>query len=573
MGSRRYISLSKFCWLCLLIVLSSCSNQMEPQTDSSVALPGFGPSFNSAYGRDNPLQTFIRTHWTDGDETNTGGLHYSHIKIYGHNYSNLDWAPDQQEFIADHYDMYAGGGCNVGAIADDDFIWILETALLPRVKVGSYMDNWLNDPIKNPKGYTYDDLVMHYKYNTVNDLLYPEEIPGWNPDDDDDGDGCIEPPDEGCDGLPCDSTRSAICYSDSRIRYDRWKPENLVARFRDPYYLNITPYHFYLISRTIEKLEVTCSGNAKGVHFDAIGTNPGPYGFGALTKMENSFTYDGEDSEAENFPYIIDKYVAIWKTITEAEKEVVEPPIICLANTISPVYTCVHFTQKGLCQVFLENMFNECWMITNGSPDFTIDKIESSLDCPYLDHLEQGRGYIFTCMDQAPDYLGSDRGRGFSLALFYMINHQLAFYYYRTKDHTIDQGDPPVSTLQWNPLVEFCVGQPTTNGVRLPDFQGNMGTDRYFIWKDEQDYKILGRQYMRSDGRKVLVLAKVMPVGGVEGDPASATTHTLPPREWHRLMPDMTWSSPTTQVTLTNNEGAILLNYNGEEPPIPHQNP
>jgi len=207
-------------------------------------------------------------------------------------------------------------------------------------------------------------------------------------------------------------------------------------------------------------------------------------------------------------------------------------------------------------------------MTTNeGSPSaFNTSKIDGYLYCPYLHFMEQGKGYLFACHDVAPDSLGSDRGRGFSLATFYMINHQMAFYYYRTNGHeTLAPPNPPVWVTQWNPMVLFDFGQPNINALGLPDFQGQMNTNKYFLWKDHADYKILGREFLRDDGRRVLVLTKIMASGRTEG--ADPTTHTLP-LKWYRLLPDLTWSSPLTYITLSNNEGAILLKYNkGEDPP------
>jgi hypothetical protein len=66
---------------------------------------------------------------------------------------------------------------------------------------------FLDDPTVNPWGYTLDDMMIHYAYDTV--TCYGSTL-GWNPADDTDGDGIrdIEP--------PSDSLRTASTLEEAR---------------------------------------------------------------------------------------------------------------------------------------------------------------------------------------------------------------------------------------------------------------------------------------------------------------------------------------------------------------------
>lgn len=550
--------------LCLVIVTAlatNCSKNDDPL--SSATSPSSGPlRSNPLAGRTNPLQTFIRDHWTNGSTYATGGLHYSHIKIYGHLYSNLqNTVPDyneQAQFIADHFDMYMWGGPIVGEKADPaDFLWLEESACTPRACPAA-IESFRSIPGNNPDGYTVDDHLMHYKWNTFN-WIANETTPGWNPDDDWDFSGCIDPG-EGCGGAPCDPDRSAQCISDARVTWFQGSCNYKAALLKEP-------WHDYIVRYTVYRYGLR---QVKGYHFDSV-----PYQNASLG-LDRTLTYDGYDESDLDFPYMYDLYGFVSGVVASLETQI-GPLDVYITNCVSPYYTCANPYQKPEVLEHIENVHAECWMFTNHynvNSTMRTDRIENYLNCPYLDFLEAGKGYVFCCYDMAAGAAGSDRGRAFSLATFYMINHQMAFYYYRTQDHMMSPSQK-VWTCYWNPMVEFHVGQPNKNALGLPDFQGNYDTDRYFVWAQEAGrYKILGREYVRDDGKRVLVLTKIRDAANSYGEGEDPTTHLLP-LKWYRLNPDMTWSSPLTYITLKNNEGAILLKYNKGDggPPDPHQEP
>lgn len=528
-----------------LLTLFSCSEEIsyeDPEPSSSLT------------DRTNPLKIFIRDNWTDGDNTSTGGLHYRHIKVAGHNWKNigeLGNGADQAEFVVDNFDLYIWGGPIVGDQMDgryEDFIWI---SPIQGPYISSTFDSmetvaWLSDSSKNSEGYSWEDITMHFKYNW--DDRWGNYFHGWNPADDPDGDGCRDY------NEASDSSRTARCIGDSEIYTfvgtsgrEWWN------------YLKIMHQgtHKMITDIMLENMQNQYH-RMKGVYHDNRGMLENS-DFG----IQNSFTYENDDMLSANQEYYIDKL----KAVTEMGINYIEPEApwmnLHFCNMSSPYHICEKPSEsKEWVFKYIENMRLENWLITEYNHYsylyMTTDRRKDYLSCPYLNWLERGKGIIFCVKEYFP---GSDRGRLFSLATFYMINHQLALYGYKAVGYPAGEH---VSAWNWNPYVEFYIGQPAVNTLGLNDFQGNSGTDRYFVWKESAGYEILGREYLRDDGLRVLVLSKLMADGGREG--ADPITHELPGC-YQSVQPDLTLGPPTREITLCNNEGAILVATDGCQAP------
>jgi hypothetical protein len=491
--------------------------------------------------RPNPLQQYIRAYWTGGDPDSTGGSLRGHVKVYGHCFSDIANVSDsdiQVQFIADHFDCYMGGGRIVGErLSGLNSLWIAHATGIPYVG-GGYdslvVERWLADPEKNPRGYRFDDLVLHYKYDVDTWL---GSTPGWNPWDDLDGDLCT-------DGPPSDPRRTAQCMSQAEVRVPNfWFPDRFqrLVKIMHPAYIG---------SVADGVVNVWNKTPSDGFHYDSAAYE------NSRLELGKTFTYDGYDEAARDFPMRTDQLLFV-PTVALAIEEKIGQQAIHFANTVMPYYSCQIPESKAFCLEYLENTFNENWMVTDDVPSkmMTTKKRQDYLDCPFVDWMEKDKGYVFSCLDP----LATDRGKRFSLATFYLINHQMAFYYYRTGGHSIDEGEH-VWEKQWNEYVDFDVGQPVVNTLGLPDFQGNSGTNRYFVWVTNPDYEILGREYRRSDGRHVLVLVKLMAVGMTEG--ISPTVHALP-GSYRMVLPDLSLGDPVVEVELRNNEGVILVEDGG----------
>ena len=538
MGRIAFSALLLSIPLALLVAIGCEGTPSEITGDDKGGTGGdLVPPPNPLGERPNPLQQYIRAFWTDGDPDKTGGLHRSHIKVYGHCFSDLANVGDsdaQVQFIADNFDVYMWGGTTVGAgMSPLSSLWLAQTTGIPHI--GSSHDSlmiarWLADPDRNVRGYRFDDLVMHYKFDVDTWLGF---TPGWNPLDDINGDLCA-------DRAPSNPSRTAPCLRDAEIRVPNdWFPNQPMwrAKIMHPGYVG------YVIDSAVDMWNENPSD---GFHYDtAVYEN-------WSIELGKTFTYEGYDEAAEDFPMRTDLLLFVPTVASEIERKIGQQAIQ-FANTVMPRYSCQIPESKELSLKYLENTFNENWMVTNEVPSelMTTRKREDYLSCPYLDWMEHGKGYVFTCLDQ----MESDRGKRFSLATFYLINHQMAFYYYRTGRHRILDGEH-VWEKQWNEYVDFDVGQPAVNTLGLPDFQGNSGTNRYFVWATQDDYEILGREYLRGDGQRVLVLVKLMAYGMTEG--GSPTTHQLP-RSYGALLPDLTLGASSNQVELRNNDGVILV--------------
>lgn len=557
------------------ILLFSCSRETNKILDTGLPLLNSVPP-NPLEGRENPLRAHIRSNWTNGDTELTGGAHYSHIKIYGMNFKNLETcecSPDPDadaDFIAEHYDMYMWGGPIVkdafDASAYPTSLWLHGGISIPHIRGSWEAEWWLNDPVWNVDGYTWDDITMHYMYdnsNAFNGSLGPDYVwPGWNPQDEFGQTGCRKP-----GKPPKDPNRTAECITDAEVKTEvpgATHPWWNLSIIKDPTDPNLGKAWLELTSDKMVNYYGTTGTEFNGVFLDNAAFFTSDIDFG----LDETFTYETPEGPGPaNISHYLDKLVFVPYFTEATENKLGWPNMVMVANLVNPHATCNPWSssyKKDDILSYIENILNERWISTNDPccPPLRASNIPWFLDCPFLDYMDIGKGYIFTCRD--PD--DSDRGKTFSLATFYMINHQMAFYYYLSEgDHM--SGGEYIEDFQWNPLVEFHVGQPNQNQLGLPDFQGNTGTNLYFVWENgpaENPYKILGREYLRNDGKRVLILSKIMADGESEGQ--NPTTHLLP-LKWYRLMPDMTWSEPLTYITLENNEGAILLKYIKDEPP------
>jgi hypothetical protein len=153
---------------------------------------------------------------------------------------------------------------------------------------------------------------------------------------------------------------------------------------------------------------------------------------------------------------------------------------------------------------------------------------------------------------------GSDRGRIFLLALYYMVHNSNTWLLYETLNSHGGAG----LTLEesgWNPAVEFDIGAPVQVPSGFVDFEGRSGTlEHYVMYEGPDAYDpaltthLLARRFENG-----LVLAKMLPDGSVVDD-RSITTHTLD-GSYYILQPDGTLGPVVTEATLRNNEALILI--------------
>ncbi len=145
----------------------------------------------------------------------------------------------------------------------------------------------------------------------------------------------------------------------------------------------------------------------------------------------------------------------------------------------------------------------------------------------------------------------------FALTAHYLINHENAHFMYHYGNAGNYGGYPygnPEPT-HWHPNMEINIGQPMVRNQT--DYWGETNTNRFFIFAQDTDYTILGREYDNA-----LVLAKFARNGGWNNIGNNPTTHNLG-NEYYPLLADNTTTSTITEITLGTSEGIILLKSSG----------
>lgn len=155
---------------------------------------------------------------------------------------------------------------------------------------------------------------------------------------------------------------------------------------------------------------------------------------------------------------------------------------------------------------------------------------------------------------------GTDRVRLFTLALYYLLHNPNTFYMYNSVN--AHAADGHLSTWQWNPAVEFDIGQPAPIPPGATDFEGIANTNEHYLFATGPDpadssltYRVLARQFTNA-----LVLVKMLPAGSFVDD-RGLTTHTLD-GPYALLRGDGTLGDVVTTVQIRNNEGLILVPVN-----------
>jgi hypothetical protein len=168
-----------------------------------------------------------------------------------------------------------------------------------------------------------------------------------------------------------------------------------------------------------------------------------------------------------------------------------------------------------------------------------------------------GKRRILGARDLSSGTAGSDRGRLFTLALYYLVANTNTFYAYETA--TTHKHGADLSLWQWNPAVQADIGKPAQVPGGMVDFDGNRGTTEHYVMEIGPDpvngfveYTLLARRFDRG-----LVLAKMLPNGSTTDD-TSVTHHDLG-GSYRIVQADGSLGLVTTTASLRNNEGVIYV--------------
>ena len=172
-----------------------------------------------------------------------------------------------------------------------------------------------------------------------------------------------------------------------------------------------------------------------------------------------------------------------------------------------------------------------------------------------VDQTRAGGRRVLGARDTSNGMAGTERGKIFTLGLYYLFHNSNTYYMYETQD----QSNAHVSQWAWNPAVNYNVGQPATIPPNKVDFEGRTGTREHYVYSSGPDpynpaltYRIFARKFTNA-----LVLVRMLPDGSVVDD-RSITTVPLP-GAFRPLRQDGTLGYITNQVRIRNNEALILI--------------
>lgn len=397
-----------------------------------------------------------------------------------------------------------------------------------------------------------EDFYLHYRedvqlpgYTTVLVPGYPPGfVPGWNPN-----------------AQPGDPPASAASRSESRAfgLYDLQHEPWLLANFCHPDYREFAKDY---IRRLVDGTVFGPNGDPEpmdGVLMDHGVFYP-EFNEGALTKTEEFYGIPLDD----NHPYA-EAFETFYPELEQYLRNVFRKGIDVIPN-----YGHVYFLSRpdpisqGV-QNAVDWVWGEVWLThRTGSAPITGSNRVVTYDNDYEGGVAAiarqslaGERRIVGARDLTNGSLGTDAGRIFTLAVYYLIANPNTFFAYETVQTHRFTGD--LDQWQWNPAVAYDIGQPVMNPPGVADFDGRYGTKQHYVLAEGPDpynpaltYRVLARRFLYG-----IVLVKMLPEGSVTDD-RSITTHDLG-RTYRQLLGDGSVSTLVSVATLHNNEAVILV--------------
>ena len=465
---------------------------------------------------------------------------------------------DQNEVVwrAAHYDLLINRVLHHA----DDF-----RAVNPNVRLFEYMYARYNnyDDFGNrvtewaqARGLDPEDFYLHYREDTAVPTWEgvvlveghaPGVVPGWNP-----ARGPMDPP------------ASAASREESRVPgmnagwFAGGIPWKMASINNNDYRRFLLDWATWVLDGSLDNLTLA-GGPIDGIVFDNAIYYP-MFGEGVLDKTDEYYGLPLNDQHphalgfATLYPEIADGLAARYGQ----------------AADIMPNFGHILFTEHpdAAAQSVVANIpwiWGEVWLTYNvyqvpiTGPDraLTYDVDYRKALLPVVKQTRGSKRRVLGARDYSNGEVGTDRGRIFTLALYYLVQNRNTYYLYQTvPDH---ESPAHMSQWMWNPAVEFDIGQPDQVPPGTTDFEGNYPSDEHYIFAEGPDpfdpdltYRVLARRYTNA-----LVLAKMMPAGSTNSV-NSETTHQLD-GSYAVLQADGTLGAVVTEVTIRNNQGFILI--------------
>ncbi|HXV13479.1 MAG TPA: hypothetical protein VEC56_04680 [Candidatus Krumholzibacteria bacterium] len=455
---------------------------------------------------------------------------------------------DEIEWCATHYDVM------IGAVRPDEM-----RALNPSMRFFDYTLSRYHTFDSGTKtaaewaiarGWDPEDFYLHYEEDVyvptwegtvIVPGFPPGMVPGWNP-----GGGA--------------NPASASHRSQSRAVGFRWGNPAL------PYFANVSHpgYRLYFLARTTGLVDGSwyfnqpfATGPLEGVLCDEAVYYPA-FGEGLLDRTVEYYGIPLTD----NHPYAV-AVAGFYPALAAALRNTVGTTVDVMPNFGHVLFLNYPNPSAMTIQTTTPWILGEVWVTFTGlsSPTSGPNRCityENDYVNAVRDIVEQTRARgrrVLGARDLSNGTSGSDRGRVFTLSLFYLLYNPNSYYVYET----VDQSSAHVSAWSWNPLVEFDVGRPATIPPGAVDFEGRANTREHWVldsgpdpYRPDLTYRVLARRFTNA-----LVLVKMLPMGSVD-DSRSVTTHPLD-RGYRVLQADGTLGLSVTEARLRNNEALILV--------------
>jgi len=403
-------------------------------------------------------------------------------------------------------------------------------------------------------GFSAEDFFLHYREDVnvpgyESTVLVPGfplgVVPGWNP-----GRGPDDPP-----ASATERAQSRV-FGIPETGHVPWR----LADITDP------GYRQFHIERMGPMLDgslygaTNVTGPVDGVMIDHAIYYP-QFNEGLLDKTEEFY---GAPLDASH-PYPLG-FMSYYADVREGLEETIPRPVDILANL---GHVGVLGLELPLVQGTLEVVdwvWGEVWIMNRGgsfptSGSTRVVTFEKDYEMAVADVVREsrsGRRCVLGTRDLSPEPTGSDRGKLYTLALYYLIHNPNTFYMYESYNGHLY--GPHLSQWQWNPAVQYDIGTPAPVPAGYADFEGSVATTEHYEFATGPDpydpsltYHVFARKFTKG-----MILVKMLPIESVIDD-RSSTTHSLD-RPYRVLRPDGTPDTEIiTEVSIRNNEGIILV--------------
>lgn len=202
--------------------------------------------------------------------------------------------------------------------------------------------------------------------------------------------------------------------------------------------------------------------------------------------------------------------------------------------------------------------YNGQWTPTSGNNRcITYERDYANAVSAIIAQTRAGGRRVLGGRDVSSGATGTDRGKMFTLGLYYLVHNRHTYYIYESVNG--HNGPGAMSNWAWNPAVTYDVGQPDAIPNGAVDFEGRANTKEHYVFASGSDpynpaltYRVLARRFTNA-----LVLVKMLPDGSVTDD-RSITTHALD-GSYAVLQADGSLGPVVTQAQIRNNEALILI--------------